>query len=432
MDRFAPYHEAVQYLETLQRLPTKPYLRDRTHPEHFVRRTRYLLDRLGSPDRGVNIIHITGTAGKGSVSARVQAMLCAAGKSSGLFLSPYPTTLLENIVVGRRYVSPDDFVAAVEQVKSAVDDAYLRSPYGGPSYFETLFAVALVVFRQHRCRWAVVEVGLGGRFDATNAVRRKKIAAITTIGLDHTEILGRTLAAIARDKAGIIKPGCQFYTTEKRAQLLAIFRETCATQSAAFHHVSVADQDETLAHARSNNALARSIGQAAGLSEQAIRHGLQHAFLPCRFETMQHHPRVIIDGAHNPPKIATVVANLRHRKARRVIAVVAISNNKNWRSMLRLLAPAVQGMVTTRMLAADREAADPHQLGLMARRYARRGTIISAHYDPWQALDHALRLAGKNGTVLITGSFYLAGELRKRWYSEEWILQHRTSVRTRP
>lgn len=381
MPDFSRYYAAVRYLEGLSNIAGRDYMQDRKDPSMYVCRMHWFLDLLGNPERGFKYIHITGTAGKGTVAAMIQKNL----PNAGLFTSPFVTTSIEKIQVGDLYVDPHEFVDIVENMKPAIDRAFRECPWGGPSYFERFLAIALVYFQKQQCEWVVLEVGCGGRYDATNIIKNPLITAITNIDYDHTHILGKTLTKIARDKAGIIKKGSRFYTTERRPRLVKIMEEICREQGAEFYHVNGGN---------------RELVEAMGFEARDVK-------LPARFEIMQKRPLVIIDGAHNRAKIRYTVEQLKKLTFSKLHLVVALAANKDRRILDEIPADAVY---PTRFSAADRQCMN-----------------LGGYTDPYQALDAALAAAGPNDAVLVTGSFYLAGELRQRWIGEEQILIHRSA-----
>lgn len=225
----------MSFLQGLNNLPLDgDYLVDKHHADRYIKRMRYFLNLIGNPDKGMKLIHIAGTSGKGTVTNMVHEILLASGKNVGSFTSPFVTTPIEQIKVGDAYISPDEFADIVEYLKPFIDVAYTEGPYGSPSYFEIFFSIALVYFQRKKCDWVVLEVGLGGRYDATNVIERPSVTAITNIDYDHTELLGKTLRKIASDKAGIIKSGSAFFTTEQRPALLKIFSSICDEKRVAF------------------------------------------------------------------------------------------------------------------------------------------------------------------------------------------------------
>ncbi|MDO8599243.1 MAG: hypothetical protein Q7S02_03990, partial [bacterium] len=325
----------------------------------------------------------------------------------------------------------------VEELKPAIDRAYTESPYGGPSYFELCFAIALRYFERMSCEWVVCEVGCGGRYDATNVIRQPVVTAITNIDLDHTDILGDTVTAIAHDKVGIAKRGSQFFTTEQRPRILRMFRDTCTRVGASFRVVQPLDRGSSMLrgamrgdHQAANAALAAAIGRAIGLPERVIGAGIAQARLPCRFEVMQQRPIVVLDGAHSVVKMRSVAAALDTIRYRRLILVISVARDKNVAGILAAIISKADHIVATRFSMKDRKCCTPVALARMAARYRRVGASTTIRHDARQALDNALRLADPQDLVLVTGSFFLAGELRTRWIPEAEILEQRTSFPT--
>jgi dihydrofolate synthase / folylpolyglutamate synthase len=423
------YQTAVRFLEGLSNLPNAlDYMKGTPNPDVYIKRMEYFLSLIGNPQSGRKYVHITGTSGKGSVSTMVHEILHASGKRVGLFTSPFATTTIEKIRVNDRFISPDDFADLVDEIKPAIDRAWAEGKWGGPSYFEMCLAIAFLYFKRQRCSWVVLEVGCGGMYDATNVIEHPVVTAITNIGLDHTQLLGDTLEKIAKDKAGIIKKGSTFFTTEDRPKLQKIFTQTCARRGARYTHVSRGEKDVTTrltgAHQQRNAALAIAIAKEVGLSDRAIRLGIRRAFLPCRFETMQETPLVILDGAHSPAKLWTTIDAIAEIDCDRLIVVCAFAANKAIDEMIEPLATIADALLVTRFQTIHRDAAHPTALAKAAMKH--RETVQS-FYDPWEALDSALAIANKHDCILVTGSFFLAGELRTRWMSEEEMLKKRRS-----
>lgn len=405
---FDDYRRAVNFLHGLHNLPSLCYIHDRKNPGIFLRRTRALLDAVGRPDAGLKVIHITGTAGKGTTAAMTAGVLQAAGQKVGLFTSPYSTTALEKIQVNGRLIPPQLFVELVEKkIKPALDKLALTA-IGVPSSFECFLAVALLAFRRLGCEYAVLEAGLGGRYDATNVIGRPIATAITMVDFDHMHVLGKTLRSIATDKAGIIKPDVPFFTAETRPAVRRIFKTICRDAHAAYF-------DTTEHQSEPNAALATAIGRHLGIDDRTISRGIAAARLPCRFEVMQRRPTVILDGAHNPAKIRYLVGKLKTR----AVVIAGFADGKNTRAMLATLAPIAKRLILTRFEERDRVAADP----VVLKRQAGRGEIF---LDPHRALNEAIRRARPTDTILATGSFYLTGSLRTRWITEDTVLRNRS------
>ncbi len=418
---FERYYKAISYLEGLTNLPLQgDYMIDRQHAGIYLKRMRYFLDLLGNPDKDLKFIHIGGTAGKGSVTNMVHDILSVAGKNVGSFTSPFVTTSIEKIKVKDKYIAPDELADIVDHLKPFIDKAYLEGPYGRPSYFEIFLAIALLYFRQQKCEWAVLEVGLGGRYDATNVIEKAIVTAITTIDYDHTEILGKTLPLIAYDKAGIIKKGSVFFTTEQRPALIKMFADICAEKKVPFKQLPKEEYYQDY-----NISLATAITQHLGIAEKHIEKGIHNSHLQCRFEIMQEEPLVVLDGAHNRSKIRSTIENLAKTKFKKLHLIIGIAENKDSASILGQIVPLADRVYVSRFQLKDRKCAHPKTLLKAAKKYLKKGSKIEMFLDPEQALAKALAEATKDDLVLVTGSFFLAGEMRKKWLPEEWVLTHR-------
>ncbi len=416
---FESYWSAVRFLEGLGNLPvTHDYMRNRENPGIYLKRMRFFLELLGNPDRGFKIVHVTGTAGKGSVSTLIHETLTAAGKISGLVTSPAVTSTVERVRVGLDYIPPAEFARIIEEMKPALDKAYLESPYGRPSYFEITLAVAFLYFKKMKCEWLVLEVGCGGRFDYTNVIGHSDISVITNIDWDHMEFLGKTLKKIAYEKIGIVKPKSVFFTTERRPALLNMFKKICAEQKTEFNKLAPAGD-----HTARNNALASAVLERIGIKKELIERVAAKIRVPCRFETIQKNPQVIVDGAHNPIKMKSTVDNLAKLSYRKLILVLGLGESKDADAVLSEIIPLADLLFITRYNVKEKKCAAPRMLAEIARKYAKHGVKSEIHLDPFAALDRALAAAKKDDLVLVTGSFYLAGELRTRWVSEEKILK---------
>ncbi|MDE2172706.1 MAG: hypothetical protein KGJ33_02070 [Patescibacteria group bacterium] len=422
--KYARYYAAVRYLETLGNIAggyQKTNLKSHPRPEMFLERMQDFLDLLGNPEKGFKYVHITGTAGKGSVASLVQAQLVKAGKKVGIFTSPFTVSTIEKIQVGSEYIDPLVFADLTEKLKPHIDEEILHGRHGAPSYFEMMFAVALLYFKKEKCEYVVLEVGLGGRYDATNIIQGPLITAITNIGLDHTHILGTRRIDIAKDKAGIIKKGSTFFTSEEDPKILHIFENQCREVGAEYHSLKVKGLD----YDSRNHLLAGSICISLGIIQHA-NDMKENIKLPARFETVRKRPLVIIDGAHNPSKIESTVYNLSQLEYRNLILVIAVSADKDWKSMMKIIAPKAHQIYVTRFSVPGRQAVDPKLLFQEAKKYA-GGRSAHLFSDPFQAYKNALKDLAPTDVLLVTGSFYLAGDIRSLYCSEEKILENRNS-----
>ena len=410
------YRAAIRFLDGLSNIVQQPtYMSGKgADPAMYLERMRWLLDQLGNPEQSFFCVHVAGTAGKGTVSTLIHTMLVKSGKRTGLFTSPYATAPLEKIKINDRYIGADLFADIVDELKPTLDKAYVCSPHGMPSYFEIFFAITLLAFKRTGCSHAVIEVGLGGTFDATNVIPPPLAAVITTIDFDHMHVLGRTLEEIASKKAGIIKAGSQVWTSEVRPELTKIFQDTCTERGAIFNE----SEDVGDFYQDRNTAVAKSVAEFLGIEKKFQEEAISEFRLPCRFELIQENPRVILDGAHNPAKVRAAVARLKNLSYTKLHLVIGIAEDKDAESMLADIIPFADVCYYTRYQETHRPALPPDELAIKA------GKPGSIFLDPFQALDAALAAAFADDLILSIGSFYLSGELRTRWYPESWVVEN--------
>ena len=429
-------------------------------PAHFSRdiglkleRIAHLLALLNNPQDQFASIHVGGTSGKGSTAAMISAILTGAGLHTGLHLSPHLQILNERFQIDDR-MAPTTLLARIwDEMKPAIDQVTKESPWAAPSYFEAQVALAFTLFARQKVDIAVVEVGLGGSLDATN-VLRSRVAVLTSIGLDHTEVLGDTVELIAQDKAGIIKPGQAVISGVLPASAQAIIAARCAAQGATlwqlgsdFHLEATGNEtfrvdlpnrsyedlcltmrgDFQLANAACAVAAAHAF--TGGLPDHVVRQGLRRALIPGRVEEVQQNPTVILDGAHNEDKMRAAAAAVnKYYSGKRRVVVLAVKSDKAYRDMLPYaLAGAHQLIITAFSAKGPRGPVDPQALAQTAAQVA-PNLPISVVLPPRRAVDQALAAAGADGLVWITGSLYLAGEVRQRWHPwRQLILQAQRS-----
>ncbi len=423
--KYSQYYEAIDYLESLSNIVNsyqKFNLKSHQQPFVFLERMQDFLNEIGNPEHGFKYIHITGTAGKGSVAHLVHGALLKAGKKSGIFTSPFTISTIEKIQVGDKYIDPLVFAEITEDLKPHIDRMILSGRHGGPSYFETMFAIALLYFKKEKCEYVILEVGLGGHYDATNIIKNPLVTTITNIGLDHTHILGIHRDQIAKDKSGIIKKGSAFFTTEEDPKILRIFKKQCHAVKASYCALEVGGLD----YDSRNQLLAESIFVSLGVIS-SVNNVKADMLLPARFEIVETSPFVIIDGAHNPSKIQSTVYNLGKLKYKNLILIIAVSSDKDWKTMIKLLIPNAHIVYVTRFSIPGRQCVDPRLLFQEANKYLRGRGLVHLYSDPLQAYDAARKELGKYDALLVTGSFYIAGDVRKLFCSEEKILRQRNS-----
>lgn len=425
----AKYKKAVKFLESLNNIPGSNYMNKREKNKlkgydrsFFIKRLEYLLDLVGNPEKKLEYIHIAGTAGKGSTTAAIHNALKSKYKV-GSYYSPHTTAHIERIKVNNKYITPNAFANIVESLKKPLTECALKSPYGVPSYFEVFLTIAFIYFVQRKCQLIILEAGLGGKYDATNIIKNTKIAIITNVDYDHQNLLGNTLNDIARDKMEIIKPKCTFITTESRPQILKIFKEKCAKEKVEY--VNLKYKNEI---GNKNNLIAKKVSEILNINKQTARKAIQRSKLPCRFETIQASPRVIIDGSHNPVKIKKLAENLSTIKYNRLILMFAMVEDKDSYKSLKEIAHLADHIIFTRSLSVvgGRKTTSLKTFQNIIKKLKIKAQV-DYFLDPWQALNFSLSLLNSKDCLTVTGSMYLVGDLRKKWINEDHILALRRS-----
>lgn len=398
-----------------------------------LERITALLARLGDPHARLRSVHVGGTSGKGSTTALAEAVLRAHGLSTGLHQSPHIQLLNERHRLDGRPAPTSRLLAAWPAVEEAVRLAAGDTAFGPASYFEAQLALSLHLFAAQRVDAAVVEVGLGGTLDATN-VLPAEVAVLTNVGLDHTELLGDTPLQIATDKAGIIKPGQQVFSAATQPEVRAHLRQRCAAQGATLHLLGeslrvtrhgggfdVQLPGQSLAGLRVsmpgafqavNAALALGACRAflgRDLDPDATRAALASVQLPGRAEAVQQRPLVILDGAHNPDKIRGSAETVAAHPGR-TIAVVALKKGKDATDILPVIAEHADEVIVTQFRPKGLWRSVPSAELLALLPGAR------AIDDPDEAVAAALAEAGPLDMVWVTGSLYLIGDVRGRWF----------------
>jgi dihydrofolate synthase / folylpolyglutamate synthase len=401
-----------------------------TIDEMVSRRTSYKLDRmraflrrLGDPHLAYPTIHVGGTSGKGSTATMIASVLQADGKRTGLHTKPHLRSMTERARIKGVPIAPERFAALLNEMMPAIDGTIPE--HGRPTYYETLLALAFVYFAGERVDVAVIEVGLGGRLDASNLVQ-PKVAAITSIGYDHTEVLGTTIEAIAFEKAGIAKPGVPLVLADAPPAAEAVVASHAAEIGAPLVHVRDVVRADVLAtlplpvlgvFQRANAATALAVlGQLPTElrpRRDAVERGFAGLGIAGRMEFIAGHPAVVFDIAHNVEKAEALVASLRDRFAgRRIHYVVAIGESKDARGILQVLASVASSFTFTSFSVTGRRAILPQRLATIAESFGGWGRAIA---DPIEALTVARRTAAPEDVVVVTGSTFIVAVLRE-WY----------------
>lgn len=421
------YEEAVAYIENIPKFTTKNKL------EH----TRKCLDLLGSPDKDRKIIHVAGTNGKGSVCAFLSSMLEQGGFRCGLFTSPHLVKINERFQINEVMISDQRFAEAFAEVKNLADRLVEEGDYH-PTYFEFLFLMGMIVFKQEDVDYIVLETGLGGRLDATNSVVSPLACVITSISLDHVEYLGDTIEKIAGEKAGIIKKGVPVIFDGNRKEAAAVIKARAEELGCPWYEVTESRQkmlDYTPEGIRflsdsgvcgetelfvpfiaryqmMNAALAlETMGVLKadhGLDKEALVKGIGGTKWQGRMETIL--PGVIVDGAHNEDGIARFVETVSYfQKEYPITLLFSTVADKEFPDMIKRVCKGLEfaNVVTTEIWGSRQQSAKE-----LAELFCENGcSQVFVEPDPGKAFELAYEKKG-DGLLFVAGSLYLAGEIK--------------------
>ena len=406
------------------------------------------LDRLGNPQEKLRFVHVAGTNGKGSASAMLAAILRAAGLKTGLYISPHLYRMNERMSINGIDISDAKLTELAARLRPLVTEmSHPTDPTREalhPTAFELITALAFLYFAEEHCDIVVLEVGMGGRLDATNVISVPECAVIMNIGLEHTEVLGDTLEKIAREKAGIVKPGGDVVLYHQTTSVEAVVRSCCETRDAS---LTITDptaltsspvtretltKGQTFSYRNHRDLTLRLLGnyqlknamvvldvidtlrrKGWEIPEDAVRLGLKCVVWPGRFELLSKDPLVIIDGAHNPNGVEALVDSIRtYLAGRRITFLIGVMADKNYHEMLRLTAPFASRFITE-MPGNDR-ALSQSALNAEIRRYF-QGPVETAP-SVLEGLKHAMELLSSennpDNVILCFGSLYQVGEIR--------------------
>ena len=412
--------QAINYIHSLYRPGTKP----------GIHREQELLALLGNPEKELKFIHIAGTNGKGSTAAMTASILCKAGYKAGLFTSPYIYRFHERIQMDGKQIEDAKLLPLILKVKALAET--MEEP---PTEFEFVTALAMEYYRQECCPIVVLEVGMGGLNDATNAIPSPEVAVVTNIGLDHTDVLGNTLEEIASNKAGIFKEGSAAVVYRGTPGVEAVYERICKEKNIPLRKADFAGL-QLISHSldgqvfncgsRKNISLPllgdHQLHNAAvvlgimdtliekgwAITEEHIYQGMADVSWPGRFDIVGRDPLFIIDGGHNPQCIEALVKNIKNYLAnRRVIVLTGVLADKDYGEMYKPVMELVEQFIcitpdNPRKLAASE----------LAEHLTRAGAVATACNTVKEGVDKAVALAGKDGVVLSFGSLYAIGDIK--------------------
>lgn len=415
------YEQALEYIHSHKRFGSKLGLE----------RIGEMMRLLGNPQEKLRVVHVAGTNGKGSTAMMIAAILRAAGYRVGLTISPFVVDFCERIQIDGAMFTHDELAEEITRIQPFADQVAELTE------FELITAAAYDSFCRQNCEIVVAEVGLGGRFDATNVIRQPLVSVITSIGLDHTQILGDTIEQIAFEKCGIIKPGVPVVTSPAQdIDALAVLLEQCALKGCTLSqptlnaaervHMGLDGTDFTYRDVRlhvpllgryqiSNALTALKAAELAieqctdqPLSMRAVKAGLASVRFPARMEIVCRNPLTILDGAHNPQGAKALAESLSLLAGRPITAVMGVLADKDSTAALKELAPHFRRLIC--VTPENPRALDGHELAARADGFGLTASAAHTVQEAWELASAVA--ASEHGAVVICGSLYLAGQMR--------------------
>lgn len=379
-----------------------------------LERVQKVLDRLGNPQKKFRAVHVAGTNGKGSVCAMLDSILREAGLKVGLYTSPHLFKYNERVRIEGDDISDERFEEGLRRVEKAAEGVEITT-------FEKLTCLAFDYFAEEGIDIAVVEVGLGGRLDATNLVD-PLVSVITNVDIDHTDYLGTTLKEIAQEKAGIIKEGVPCVTSENKTEVLEVIKSVCVEKKAVLFmilksRVKIPTLHLRGSHQRVNATLVSKViwvlkKEGYQISDENVREGIEKARWKGRMDIISRDPLIILDGAHNPAGARVLINALKEMNISEPITLIFGSQSyKDWQGMLDILAPMASRLIITR--SSHPQSAQPELIERGILKFKLPKTITR---DPTQAMSEALK--DKRKAVLVTGSLFLVADVLKGYFQK--------------
>lgn len=405
----------------------------------------HLLDLMGNPHRNLKCVQVAGTNGKGSTCAIISSILSAAGYRTGLYTSPHLVDVRERIKVDGGVISEEDFTTLLVYIRPLVE-SMSNQEIGPPTYFEVLTAAALKYFSDQGVDFAVLEVGLGGRLDATSVVN-PLVSVVTNVELDHTKVLGDSFTDIAREKASIIRESGLVVSGESKKESADVINTECDRKNARLFQLGVDFNYRSLessvrgqrfnysgvetkvdnafiplvgSHQLMNASVALAaveclMGKGFPVSVEAVKEGLSKVVWQGRMQVLGGKPFLVMDGAHNPSGIQQLIKSLDSFSYDRLFLVFGVSSTKDYSRMLSLLAPLCDGVIATR--SRGKSALDPELIKNELLQYLPLEKI-NVVPNPASAIQQALNQATEKDLILVTGSLYLIAEVMPKLLRE--------------
>jgi dihydrofolate synthase/folylpolyglutamate synthase len=411
------YREALDYLDSFINFEKSDGYDYRA--SFKLERMKRLAALLGNPQNYTRSIHIAGSKGKGSTASYVHSILVSTGFRTGLYTSPHLVSFCERIRVGYDLIGEEDLARIMGRIKTAVESSMKDNR---PTFFEIYTALAFSYFKEKKVDFAVYEVGLGGRLDATNIIK-PLVCAITPLSYEHTDKLGNTLTEIAVEKCGIIKNNAICVSAPQEDEALKVIEDICAQRNSS---LILAGRDIRFKELESGERASifdvRGIGVIEALRmrnvvvpDEAVRDGIMRARWPGRLEVIGRRPFVILDGAHNRASGRILIEAVKKIfKYGKLILVLGVSKDKDVKGILGELLPEAGPVILTKSKVLNR-ALEPARIkeDILATGRGPEDVIITHNTE--EALDKALAMAGHEDLVLITGSLYIVGEVKEHY-----------------
>lgn len=410
------FNQSVEYIHSLLTFGIQPGLE----------RISQLLEMLGNPQDKIKTVHIAGTNGKGSTSTMISNMLIADGHKTGLFTSPFVLDFCERIQINGENIEKNILAESVTRVREKIEELNQKDII--ITEFEAITAAAFLAFYEQGCEWAVIEVGLGGRFDATNVLKKPEAVVITSISLDHTKILGDTVEKIAFEKCGIIKNGTRVVTSfNQKAEVFNVIRKACEDKGARLVFTNpksaqiIADTifgtefiyknthyktRLTGNHQIENTVNAIECAKVLGISENAIAEGVENTKMLARMEIIGKEPLIIRDGGHNEGCANALHDFLIKYNVQNINMLIGLMADKDVEGYVQKIAPLCKSVVA--VTPSNLRALNGAELKTIAEKYCKNCKFIN---NPKEGYKYILSNAEKDDTILVCGSFYMMSDI---------------------
>ena len=434
-ESFTNLEDAFQYIENFANLERSPQL---SGHEYKLERMRVMLDYFGHPEKAFRSVHIAGSKGKGSTTAICAAILENHGLKTGMFTSPHLISYTERISLNGKPFPDEVYIRETNRIKEALEKGNLTGGLGSPTTFEILTLLAFLIFREEKCSWAVIETGLGGRLDCTNLII-PEVSVITTIELEHCDILGDTYEKIAYEKSGIIKKNIPVTVQSQRAEVMAVLKREAALKNASFFcsgeecvtediktgkegtvfravfpgwepMVLKTNLTGTFQCANIVSAISAVSSVLENFDMEKAAEALSKVNLEGRMEITGSEPPIVIDGSHTENSVKKLLDSCISIFGNEGILMFGSVKGKNYRKMADILFSHFSRIIISAPVGY--KETDTEEI----YRYATEnfpGKEIFYIEDCRKGLEKALELSGKQIPVIVTGSFYLAGAVKK-------------------